>query len=114
MPSVTRSKRNMPMPMDMDMDIDHLSGLMTGMNLVHKPKKVRMKKEKDISDMFSGLSLGKSISKTRRHKGMRFTHKKSHKSGKPGSYTNTANMDFGGSRYRRRRRSIMKRRKYKY
>ena len=108
MPSVTRSKRNV------DMDMDQLSGLMTGMNLTTKPMKsrtIRVKKEKDIADLFSGLTVGKSIRKTPRRKGARFTHKKTHKTPYPNANAN--HMELGGSkRHRhRKRKSMYKKRK---
>lgn len=107
MPPVTRSKKSAVA------DMDELSGLMSGMSVtpkstpryktprVKKEKDISEKKEKDISDLFSRLALG---SKTkRRRKGVRFTHKKTHKTHNKTPKTTAGPMTFGGSKRRRRR-----------
>lgn len=97
MPPVTRSKKHAVT------DMDELSGLMSGMS-VTPPKSTpryktpRVKKEKDIADLFSGLALA-SKSSRRRRKGSRFTRKKTHKTPK----TSAGPMTFGGTKRRRRR-----------
>ena len=105
MPVVTRSKRNKAA-----VDIDQLSGLLTGMNITSKSKskKTHIKKERkdtDLADMFSGLTLGKSIRKTRRHKGLRFAPRKSHKTRVIEPDMDTyMDMGFGGRKRRRTHR----------
>ena len=81
MPAVTRSKKHAAV-----VDLDHLSGLMSRMNITpksstRKQKTPRVKKEKDIADLFSGLGL--SSKSRRRRKGARLTHKKTRKTPAP-------------------------------
>ena len=100
MPPVTRSKKQAAE------DVDQLSGLMSSMNITpkstRKHKTPRVKKEKDISDLFSGLGL--SSKSRRRRKGVRFTHKKTHKTPGPGHAMGEDTDMSGGKRRSRRRR----------
>jgi len=105
MPAVTRSKKHAVA------DLDHLSGLMSIMNITpkstRKQKTPRAKKEKDIADLFSGLGL--SSKSRRRRKGARLTHKKTHK--RPvhtpapavGEDTDMSEILLGGNRRYKRR-----------
>ena len=101
MPAVTRSKNHAVA------DLDHLSGLMSSMNITpkstRKQKTPRVKKEKDIADLFSGLGL--SSKSRRRRKGARLTHKKTRKTPAP---TMSEDIDMseillGGKRKYKRR-----------
>jgi hypothetical protein len=96
MPAVTRSKKN---------EVDQLSGLMSSINITPKSthRTPRVKKEKDISDLLSGLAL--SSKSRRRRKGLlRFTHKKSHKTSEPANdFIDMSEMMLGGKRRSRRR-----------
>jgi hypothetical protein len=111
MPAVTRSKKHAAE------DVDQLSGLMSSMNITpkstRKHKTPRVKKEKDISDLFSSLAV--SSKSRRRRKGVRFTHKKTHKTPGPAD-ADAEDIDMsdillgGKRRYRRSRRRTMRRR----
>ena len=98
MPPVTRSKKY-----TVD-DTDPLSGLMSRMNITpkstRKQKTPRVKKERDIADLFSGLGL--TSKSKRRHKGVRFTHKKSHKTPAMSEDIDMSEMQLGGKRRHRR------------
>lgn len=105
MPPVTRSKKHAVN------DLDHLSGLMTSMKLspksTRKHKIPRVKKEKDISDIFSSLTLG--TKSKRRRKGVRLTHKKTHKKTVHATENAPEDIDMseillGGKRRRKTRR----------
>lgn len=108
MPAVTRSKKHGAN------DVDELSGLMTSMKITPKSKSRHrtpyFKKEKDISDLFSGLALSKKS--RRHHKGVRFTHKKTHKTPRTASASASiseyedVNMMLGGKRKNKRRRTM--------
>ena len=100
MPAVTRSKKHAVA------DLDHLSGLMSSMNITpkstRKQKTPRVKKEKDIADLFSGLGLS---SKSRRRKGARLTHKKTRKTPAPAMSEDIDMSEIllgGKRRYKRR------------
>ena len=102
MPAVTRSKKHAAVA-----DLDHLSGLMSSMNITpkstRKQKTPRVKKEKDIADLFSGLGL--SSKSRRRRKGARLTHKKTRKTPAPAMSEDIDMSEIllgGKRRYKRR------------
>ena len=80
-----------------DPSMDELSGLFSKSMKFAKPKSKRTQLTEDdmFANMFSNITLGKKIGKSPRKKGMRFTHKKSHKTPK------SAGMDLIGGRRRK-------------
>jgi hypothetical protein len=82
-----------------DKNIDELSGLFSKTMKLTTPRTINKTKKSDedmLSNIFGQLTIGKSISKTRKKKGSRFTHKK--------KYRKVGEMDLrGGGRSRRRK-----------
>jgi hypothetical protein len=87
-----------------DPSMDELSGLFTKSMKFATPKSKKQQPTEDdmFTKMFSKVTIGNKIGKSRR-KGARFTHKKSHKTPK------TVGMDLtGGKRRKSKRRRSMR------
>jgi hypothetical protein len=81
-----------------DPSMDELSGLFSKSMNFATPKSKRIQPTEDdmFANMFSKVTIGKKIGKSRK-KGTRFTHRKHHKTPK------SAGMDLTGGRRRKRR-----------
>jgi hypothetical protein len=86
--------------------MDELSGLFSKSMKFATPKSKRTQPTEDdmFANMFSKITIGKKIGKSRK-RGTRFTHKKSHKTPK------SAGMDMTGGRRRKRRHTKQSRSK---